>query len=420
MKAAIITIGDELLIGQVVDTNSVFIGQQLEAIGCKVIEKIAVSDTFHQIIETFEKYQNKVDLVLITGGLGPTKDDITKKTFAHYFNDELVMNTAVLDHVTQLIANYYNRPLNEMNRLQALVPSKCEVLFNDVGTAPGMLMVKEQTVFVSLPGVPYEMKYLITEKLFPYIKKHFQLDAIVHKTVLTVGIGESMLAEKIALWEDSLQLQNIHLAYLPQFGLVRLRLSKTGDSVEEITQEIDEKIKELQQLIPAFFIGVTNTDTLFDEVVQLLKKSGLTLATAESCTGGSIAQKLTSIEGASAYFKGSAVTYATESKIAVLGVQQQTIETYSVVSEEVAKEMAVGAKKIFQTDLAIATTGNAGPLKGDADAEVGTVCIAFAYEDKVESFTYNFGKPRHKVIQAAVEKTWLLLYQYIRLQIKST
>ncbi|WCM42133.1 CinA family nicotinamide mononucleotide deamidase-related protein [Flavobacterium sp. CBA20B-1] len=420
MKAAIITIGDELLIGQVVDTNSVFIGQQLEAIGCKVIEKIAVSDTFHQIIETFEKYQNKVDLVIITGGLGPTKDDITKKTFAHYFNDELVMNTAVLDHVTQLIANYYNRPLNEMNRLQALVPSRCEVLFNDVGTAPGMLMVKEQTVFVSLPGVPYEMKYLITEKLFPYIKKHFQLDAIVHKTVLTVGIGESMLAEKIALWEDSLQLQNIHLAYLPQFGLVRLRLSKTGDSVEEITQEIDEKIKELQQLIPTFFIGVTNTDTLFDEVVQLLKKSGLTLATAESCTGGSIAQKLTSIEGASAYFKGSAVTYATESKVNVLGVQQQTIDTYSVVSQEVAKEMAVGAKKIFQTDLAIATTGNAGPLKGDADAEVGTVCIAFVYEDKVESFTYNFGKPRHKVIQAAVEKTWLLLYQYIRLQIKST
>lgn len=420
MKAAIITIGDELLIGQVVDTNSVFIGQQLEAIGCKVIEKIAVSDTFHQIIETFEKYQNKVDLVIITGGLGPTKDDITKKTFAHYFNDELVMNTAVLDHVTQLIANYYNRPLNEMNRLQALVPSRCEVLFNDVGTAPGMLMVKEHTVFVSLPGVPYEMKYLITEKLFPYIKKHFQLDAIVHKTVLTVGIGESMLAEKIALWEDSLQLQNIHLAYLPQFGLVRLRLSKTGDYVEEITQEIDEKIKELQQIIPTFFIGVTNTDTLFDEVVQLLKKSGLTLATAESCTGGSIAQKLTSIEGSSAYFKGSAVTYATESKIAVLGVHQQTIETYSVVSEEVAKEMAVGAKKLFQTDLAIATTGNAGPLKGDADAEVGTVCIAFAYEDKVESFTYNFGKPRHKVIQAAVEKTWLLLYQYIRSQIKST
>lgn len=414
MKAAIITIGNELLIGQVVDTNSVFIGQQLEAIGCKVVEKIAVSDTFHQIVEAFQKYQNNVDLVIVTGGLGPTKDDVTKKTFAHYFNDELVINTDVLNHVTQLIANYYNRPLNEMNRLQALVPSKCEVLFNDVGTAPGMLMVKEQTTFVSLPGVPYEMKYLVTEKLLPYLKKQFRLDAILHKTVLTVGIGESMLAEKIELWEDSLPLLNIHLAYLPQFGLVRLRLSKTGNSIEEITNEIDSKISELQQLIPAFFIGVTTADTLFDEVVNLLKNKNATIATAESCTGGSIAQKLTAGEGASGYFKGGAVTYATESKVNVLGVHQRTIDTFGVVSEEVAKEMAFGAKKIYQTDLAIATTGNAGPLKGDGDAEVGTVCIAFAYEDKVESFTFNFGQPRNKVIQATVEKVWLILYKYLK------
>lgn len=414
MKAVIVTIGDELLIGQVIDTNSVFIGQELEAIGCSVVEKVAISDTIEAITNTINRYQNQVDLVVLTGGLGPTKDDVTKKTLTHYFNDELIFNDEVYLHVKKLIEGYYNRPITEMNRQQAYVPSKCMVLFNEVGTAPGMLMVKEQTTFVSLPGVPYEMKYLVTEKLLPYIKEQFKLEAIVHKTVLTVGIGESLLAEKIEQWEDSLQLLNIHLAYLPQFGLVRLRLSKTGSSVDEIEAEIINKIAELQLLIPEFFIGITNADSLFNEVVLLLKQSGLSIATAESCTGGSIAQKLTSIEGASGYFKGSAVTYATESKVNILGVQQQTIDTFSVVSEEVAREMALGAKRIYQTDLAISTTGNAGPLKGDGIAEVGTVCMAFAFNDKVESFTFNFGQPRNKVIQAVVEKTWLILYKYLK------
>ena len=414
MKAAIVTIGDELLIGQVIDTNSVFIGQELEAIGCTVVEKVAISDTIEAITNTINRYQNQVDLVVLTGGLGPTKDDVTKKTLAHYFNDELIFNDEVFLHVKKLIEGYYNRPITEMNRQQAYVPSKCTVLFNEVGTAPGMLMIKEQTTFVSLPGVPYEMKYLVTEKLLPYIKEQFKLEAIVHKTVLTVGIGESLLAEKIEKWEDSLQLLNIHLAYLPQFGLVRLRLSKTGSSVDEIEAEILQKIAELQLLIPEFFIGITNADSLFNEVVLLLKQSGLTIATAESCTGGSIAQKLTSVEGSSGYFKGSAVTYATESKVNILGVQQQTIDTFGVVSEEVAREMALGAKRIYETDLAISTTGNAGPLKGDGDAEVGTVCMAFAFNDKVESFTFNFGQPRNKVIQAAVEKTWLILYKYLK------
>lgn len=414
MKAVIVTIGDELLIGQVIDTNSVFIGQELEAIGCTVVEKVAISDTIEAITNTIKRYQNQVDLVVLTGGLGPTKDDVTKKTLAQYFNNELIFNDEVYLHVKKLIEGYYNRPITEMNRQQAYVPSKCTVLFNEVGTAPGMLMVKEQTTFVSLPGVPYEMKFLVTEKLLPYIKEQFKLEAIVHKTVLTVGIGESLLAEKIEQWEDSLQLLNIHLAYLPQFGLVRLRLSKTGSSVDEIETEIINKIIELQLLIPEFFIGITNADSLFNEVVLLLKQSGLTIATAESCTGGSIAQKLTSVEGASGYFKGSAVTYATESKVNILGVQQLTIDTFSVVSEEVAREMALGAKRIYQTDLAISTTGNAGPLKGDGNAEVGTVCMAFAFNDKVESFTFNFGQPRNKVIQAAVEKTWLILYKYLK------
>lgn len=413
MKAAIVTIGDELLIGQVVDTNSVFIGQELEKIGCKVSEKVAIADTVEAISETLKRFQNKVDLVILTGGLGPTKDDVTKKTFVEYFNDELIVNEEVLVHVKQLLEAYYKRPISEINKQQAFVPSTCKVLFNKVGTAPGMLMVKEQTTFVSLPGVPFEMKYLITEELIPYIKEAFRLEAIVHKTILTVGIGESLLAETIEGWEDALAEQNIQLAYLPQFGIVRLRLSKTGTNQQEIEVEVDQKIKELERLIPDYFIGVTEADSLLEEVIKLLNESKLTIATAESCTGGSIAERLTSIEGSSAYYKGSAVTYATESKVKVLGVQQNTIDTFSVVSEEVAKEMAEGVRKLYQTDIAISTTGNAGPSKGDSGQEVGTVCIGIATSEKTETFTFNFGQPRSKVIQASVHKVWLLLYKYL-------
>jgi len=414
MKAAIVTIGDELLIGQVIDTNSVFIGSMLEEIGCSVIEKVAVKDTGTAIFETMSRYQNQVDLVILTGGLGPTKDDVTKKTFARYFDDELVLHNKVFLHVKQLMEQFYKRPISEMNIQQAYVPSKCKILFNEVGTAPGMLIVKEQTTFVSLPGVPYEMKYLVTEKLLPYITKHFQLNAIVHTTVLTAGIGESLLAEKIEQWENSLSALDIKLSYLPQFGMVRLRLSKTGTDEEQIKQQIHHKMEELEQLIPDFFIGISNASSLLDEVSRLLKVHQLTIATAESCTGGSIARQLTSLEGSSAYFKGSAVTYATESKVQVLGVQQHIIDTFSVVSEEVAKEMAVGVKKLFQTDIAVSTTGNAGPLKGDSEKEVGTVCIGIATPEKTETVTFNFGQPRSKVIEAAVHKVWFMLYEYLK------
>ena len=294
MKAAIVTIGNELLIGQVVDTNSVYIGQQLELIGCTVVEKMAIADTFEAISETMSRYQNKVDLVLFTGGLGPTKDDVTKQSFAHYFADELVLNHEVFTHVKQLIENFYKRPISEMNVQQAYVPSKCTILFNEVGTAPGMLMTKQQTTFVSLPGVPFEMRYLITEKVLPYIKQQFNLQAIVHKTVLTAGIGESLLAEQIEQWENSLPALDIHLAYLPQLGLVRLRLSKTGADYHQIEQQLSLKINELKSLIPDFFVGISSANSLLEEVIVLLKQQQLTIATAESCTGGSIAQQLTS------------------------------------------------------------------------------------------------------------------------------
>lgn len=413
MKAAIVTIGDELLIGQVIDTNSVFIGQQLEAIGCSIVEKVAISDSEDAILEVMKRFQNQMDLVVITGGLGPTKDDITKKTFARYFNDSLELNHEVLEHVKKLVERIYQRPISEVNIQQAYLPSKCKVLFNDVGTAPGMLFKKEETTYVSLPGVPFEMKYLVTNGLLPYIKNNFHLNAIVHTTVLTVGIGESLLSETIALWENSLSSIGIRLFYLPQPGLVRLRLSAIGTDKVQLTKQVHDKIEELKQLIPENYIGISTADSLMEEVSNLLKLNQLTISTAESCTGGSIAKELTSLEGSSVYFKGSTVTYATESKVELLGVQPKTIEQYSVVSEEVAREMAIGAKELFQTDLAVATTGNAGPLKGDSDKKVGTVCIAIATNNEVLSFTFDFGQPRSKVIDATVSKVWFLLYKQL-------
>ncbi|HLV46301.1 MAG TPA: competence/damage-inducible protein A [Flavobacterium sp.] len=413
MQAAIVTIGDELLIGQVVDTNSVFIGKELERIGCRVVEKTTISDTVETISETMKRYQNEVDIVILTGGLGPTKDDVTKTTFAQYFDDNLILNHEVYGHVKEIIEGFYKRPITEVNKQQAFVPSKCHVLFNKVGTAPGMLMKKEQTTFVSLPGVPFEMKYLITEKLIPYIKKSFSLDAIVHTTVLTYGIGESLLAETIEDWENSLAELDIKLAYLPKFGMVRLRLSRTGRDLNQINKEIAIKIEELKTLIPDFYAGISEGESFLEEITRLLKEKQLTISTAESCTGGSIAQQLTSLEGSSAYFKGSAVTYATESKVKILGVQQNTIDQYSVVSEQVAQEMAEGVRDLYQSDIAISTTGNAGPSKGDSDKEVGTVCIGIAIADNTKTFTFHFSQPRSRVIESTVQKVWLLLYKLL-------
>lgn len=413
MKAAIVTIGDELLIGQVVDTNSVFIGKELEAIGCTVVEKVTISDSVEAILMTMMRYQNKVNLVIFTGGLGPTKDDVTKKTFAQYFDDELVLNEGIYLHVKKLVEDFYQKPITEMNRQQAFVPAKCHVLFNQAGTAPGMLMVRENTTFVSLPGVPFEMEHLITHQLIPYIKEKFQLGGIVHTTVFAYGIGESLLAETIEKWEDSLNSLGIRLSYLPLFGRVRLRLSKTGDNLQQIKNEIAEKIQELQTLIPDYYAGIAHSESLLEEVSRLLKEQNISIATAESCTGGSLSQQLTSLEGSSAYYKGSAVTYATTSKVKVLGVRQSTIDQYSVVSEEVAREMAEGVRALYQSDIAVSTTGNAGPAKGDSDQEVGTVCIGIATVEQTKTYTFRFSQPRNRVIESAVQKVWFLLYRQL-------
>lgn len=410
MKAAIVTIGDEILIGQILDTNSAYLAKVLDENGFEVEEIVTISDTKEAIADTLLYFQDKLDLVVLTGGLGPTKDDVTKKTFCDYFGDSLIQDEKVYQHVKSLMENFYKRPITQMNADQALVPSKAKVLFNKVGTAPGMLIQQGKTIYVSLPGVPFEMKHLVNEQLLPYLAEQFQPFYNIHQTVITQGVGESLLAERISDWENSLP-SCITLAYLPSPGMVKLRLSTHGENREKLKRELSDQIQKLQLLLSDCIVSLNENEPLEVALGTLLTKGARTLAVAESCTGGKVAQTLTAIEGTSSFFKGGAVTYATAAKVAVLGVRQETIDQYSVVSEEVAKEMAVGARRIFKTDYALATTGNAGPQKGEADAEIGTVCIALATPDNVVGYTFNFGQPREKVIQAAVNKTLDILYK---------
>ncbi len=412
MKASIITIGDEILIGQIVDSNSGFIAKSLDRIGVEIHEMISISDNKQHILSTFEKFQNKVDLVIITGGLGPTKDDITKKTFCDYFDDELVVNQDVLKHVTQLIEGFYKRQITQINKDQALVPSKCTVLHNQVGTAPGMWMKKENTVFISLPGVPFEMKYIVENEIIPKIVTEYERPFIIHKTVLTYGIGESLLAETIENWENNLP-DFIKLAYLPSPGRVRLRLSARGTDKEFLQNSISENVISLSKILGDSIVGFDDDESLEIVVARLLTKQNKTISTAESCTGGKIAQVLTSVAGASNYFKGSIVSYATITKISILGISEDLINEHSVVSAEVAKQMAISIQKLMKSDYAIATTGNAGPLKGDSDAEVGSIFIALATPNQVLVEAFNFGQPREKVIDRAVVKSLEMLRKEI-------
>ena len=412
MKAAIITIGDEILIGQIVDTNSAFIAKLLDKIGVEICEMISISDNKQHILDTFNNFQNKVDLVLITGGLGPTKDDITKKTFCDYFDDVLEVNNEVLAHVTQIIEGFYKRKITQLNKDQALVPSKCTVLHNLVGTAPGMWMKKENTVFVSLPGVPYEMKYLVENEIIPKVVREYKRPYIIHKTILTYGQGESMVAERIENWENNLP-EFLKLAYLPSPGRVKLRLSARGTNKEFLEKSIQENMTSLSKIIGDIIVGFDEDETLEKVLGSLLTQQNKTISTAESCTGGKIAQILTSVSGASRYFKGSIVSYSTETKMAVLGIPEDLIKEYSVVSTEVAKQMAINVKNIMKTDYAIATTGNAGPLKGDSNSELGTVFIALATPNEVIIEEFNFGQPREKVIDRAVIKSLEILRKEI-------
>ena len=412
MKATIVTIGDEILIGQIIDSNSSFIAKSLDKIGVEISEMISISDNKKHILDTFHKLQNQVDLVIITGGLGPTKDDITKKTFCDYFEDTLAINPKVEAHVIDLIERVMQRPASQMNKDQALLPSKCTVLHNQVGTAPGMWMKKENTVFISLPGVPYEMKYLVENEIIPRVIKEYERPYIIHKTILTYGQGESLVAERIEDWENNLP-ECIKLAYLPSPGRVRLRLSARGTDKEFLEKSIEENVVSLTKIIGDIIVGFEDSETIEVVVGRLLTSNKQTISLAESCTGGKISQVISAVSGASKYFKGAVFCYDTQIKIDILGIPETLIKKHSVVSAQVATAMALQVQKRLKTDYAIATTGNAGPEKGDSEAEIGTVFIAIATPKEVIVEEFNFGQPREKVIDRAVNKAFEMLRKEI-------
>lgn len=413
MLAEIITIGDEILIGQIIDTNSAFIAKELNKIGISVYQITSVQDERQHILNAFADAAKRVDIVLVTGGLGPTKDDITKHTFCEFFNDELVENVAVLAHVEQLFAKYITTtPISDLNRKQALVPSKAEVLHNANGTAPGMWMHQKGVTFISMPGVPFEMKHLMTEIVIPKLVSFYKRPHIIHRTIVTYGLGESSIAQRIETWEDKLP-YGIRVAYLPNLGKVRLRLTAKGTDYEALAEAIETECQKLYPLIKDIMYGIEDDESLEEIVAKLLTERKLTLSTAESFTGGKIAESITSIPGASEYFKGSVVSYATEAKVNILGVPMELVEKHSVVSAEVASAMAKGARKLLKSDFAIATTGNAGPTKGDSDAEVGTIFIAIDGPDSHFVQEFQMGSTRERIVQKSVNKAFELLQKEI-------
>jgi len=415
MNAEIITIGDEILIGQITDTNSQWIATELNKIGVSVHQISSIQDEKTHILTALKEAEERADIVLITGGLGPTKDDITKKTIAEYFNDtEITEYPEVTTYIKKLFAKY-NIPYNDVQKYQAQLPSKATLLMNRLGTAPGMWFYENNTVFVSMPGVPYEMKGLITYHVLPRIIEKFDLPFIIHKTIMTYGQGESLIAERIEDWADSLP-EFIKLAYLPSFGRVRLRLSAKGPDKKVLEEALVEKIEGLYQLIPDIITGMGEKGTIESYVGNLLKERGLTLSTAESLTGGKIASTIVSVSGASTYFKGSMIVYSRELKEQLLGIDKDLIDQFSVVSEEVAKEMAISAREKMNTDYAIAVTGNAGPTTDKTDKSIGIVYIAIANKIGVQCQEFNFGQPREKVINRTVNKSLQLLSDLIKEQ----
>ena len=375
VRAEIITIGDEILFGQITDTNTQWIGAELTGIGIRPVRKTSVGDNKQDIIAAFTEASQRVEVVIVTGGLGPTKDDITKHTFCEYFGTELKINEDALKLITDFFAKR-GREMTELNIQQAALPTNATYIPNLWGTAPGMWFEKDDVIYVSLPGVPYEMKSLMEFEILPRLKARFVSNIIQHKSVRTVGIGESFLAEKIEKWEDALP-EHIKLAYLPHFGQVKLRLTGTGTDQKLLDSELQEQVNLLLPLISENVFGY-DSDELESVIGALLVKQHATIGTAESCTGGFLAHRLTSLAGSSRYFEGSVVSYSNSIKTNVLGVSEETLNTYGAVSEQTAIEMAEGARKVLKTTYAIATTGIAGPDGGTTEKPVGTVWIACA------------------------------------------
>jgi nicotinamide-nucleotide amidase len=411
MKAEIITIGDELLIGQVIDTNSAFIATKLNEAGIYVHQITSVSDNREHIIEALGNAAEKADLILITGGLGPTNDDITKLTLCEYFKVGLKFNQEAYKDVENIF-KVRGREVTEINRKQADLPENCIALRNKNGTAPGMWFDVKGKIYVSMPGVPYEMKALMEDEVIPKLQKQFTLPVIVHRNVLTIGIGESVLAERIAAWEASLVQDNIKLAYLPSIGMVRLRLSTRGTDRSLLEKTVQTKIAELRTLVGDFIFGY-ETETLEEIVGNLLKERKQTVATAESCTGGYISHLITSIAGSSDYYVGSVITYSYEIKTLELNINADLLNKKGAVSQEVVEQMASEVRKKFKTDYSIAVSGIAGPGGGTPEKPVGTVWIAIASPERVFSKKFQFATNRLRNIQMTANNALNLLRKEI-------
>ena len=396
MKVHILTVGDEILIGQIVDTNSAWMAQQLNAIGAKVTGITSVEDTRESITTGLTQALKDVDAVLMTGGLGPTKDDITKKTIADFFDVNMYFDESSYNRLQRLFERFGIEP-NESHRVQCYMPTNANLLINKMGTAPGMWFDHEDKVIISMPGVPYEMKYLMEYEVLPKLKARFPMMPIQHRTIMTVGAGESMIAERIASVEEGLP-SHIKPAFLPNLGQVRLRLSGRGGDEATLSRELDRWVKEIEELIPELIYGY-DEQKLQAAVGDLLKERSLTLSTAESCTGGYLAHLITSISGSSAYFQGSVVAYANEVKTKQLNVSPETLEEYGAVSEETVKEMVQGLLGLLGTDIGIAISGIAGPTGGTADKPVGTIWLAVGNNEAIHTKKLQLTKDREKNIQ---------------------
>ena len=409
-QASIITIGDELLIGQVVDTNSAWMAQELNKWGIRVKRRVAVGDVWDEIWQALDEEEKQTDIILITGGLGPTADDITKPLLCKYFNGSMIVDEGARQNVINIFTRL-NRPMIERNLKQAEVPDVCTVIPNKRGTAPGMWFEKDGKVFVSMPGVPHEMKGMMETDVIPMLLGKFRFPAIIHRTLLTAGVGESFLAEHIKDFEASLP-GHIRLAYLPNYGMVRLRLTATGTEKEQTERDVQTRFETLQSLVKEYM--VTNEDEPIEKTTgRILEANNKTMCTAESCTGGYIAHLITSIPGSSAFYKGSVVSYANEIKKDLLGVEAETLQRVGAVSEEVVIQMAKGALAAMKTDYAIAVSGIMGPDGGSAEKPVGTVWVAIGSNQKVEAHKLSFRFDRMRNIQLTTANALNLLRKFI-------
>jgi nicotinamide-nucleotide amidase len=411
--AELVTIGDEILIGQIINTNSVFLSKSLNSIGIAVSQITSIPDKSDDIINTIDRSRKTSDIIIITGGLGPTSDDITKYTLTKYFEDELVWYPTIKDHIEELFDKFISTPISDMNREQARLPSKAKIFKNQYGTASGMWFSSKDIEVIALPGVPYEMKSLMEKSILPALKKSFSRPFIYNKTLLTYGLGESAIALRISEWENKLP-NSIKLAYLPSLGRVRIRLSSSGMSEIKVRKEVDKHVSSLKLLIQDIYIGYEEEGSIEILIGKILVSQNKNLSVAESCTGGSIASIITSQPGASNFFKGGIITYLNESKTSILNISNELILKKGVVSSEVAEAMALGVKERFNSNYGIATTGNAGPTSSDDISKIGEVYIAISGPNGVFSECYQMGNHRERVINKTTNKALEMLYRLIK------